>query len=94
MLKITSEAAYVLKAAREGVTTPDAGLRIKRADKPTDPWDGFKIGYQQEPDPTDQIFEQDGLRVFVAAEVAEELSNRILDVEGTSHGAELLFREA
>ena len=30
MLKVTSEAAYVLKAAREGVTTPTAGLRIKR----------------------------------------------------------------
>ncbi len=28
MLKVTSEAAYVLKAAREGVTTPTAGLRI------------------------------------------------------------------
>ena len=92
MLKVTSEAAYVLKAAREGVTTPTAGLRIKRSDSPNDPWDGFKIGFQQDPDHTDQIFEQDGLRVFVAVEVADELSNRILDVDATSHGAELVFR--
>jgi Fe-S cluster assembly iron-binding protein IscA len=93
MLKVTSEAAYVLKSAREGVTTPTAGLRIKRSDHPNDPWDGFKIGFQQEPDATDQVFEQDGLRVFVAVEVAEELANRTLDVDATSHGAELVFRE-
>ncbi len=37
MLKVTSEAAYVLKAAREGVTTPTAGLRIKRAGTDNDP---------------------------------------------------------
>ncbi len=93
MLKVTSEAAYVLKAAREGVTTPTAGLRIKRSDNPDDPWDGFKIGFQQEPEPTDQVFEQDGLRIFVAADVADELSDRTLDVDATSHGAELVFRE-
>jgi Fe-S cluster assembly iron-binding protein IscA len=92
MLKVTSEAAYVLKAAREGVTTPTAGLRIKRSDNPNDPWDGFKIGFQQDPDVTDQVFEQDGLRVFVAVEVADELSERTLDVDATSHGAELVFR--
>jgi|HubBroStandDraft_5_1064220.scaffolds.fasta_scaffold401048_1 Fe-S cluster assembly iron-binding protein IscA len=92
MLKVTSEAAYVLKAAREGVTTPTAGLRIKRSDNPNDPWDGFKIGFQQDPDATDQVFEQDGLRVFVAVEVADELSDRTLDVDATSHGAELVFR--
>lgn len=92
MLKVTSEAAYVLKASREGVTTPTAGLRIKRSDNPNDPWDGFKLGFQQEPELTDQTFEQDGLRVFVAAEVADELSDRTLDVEATSHGAELIFR--
>ena len=98
MLKVTSEAAYVLKAAREGVTTPTAGLRIKRSDSPqghsSDPWDGFKIGFQQEPDPTDQIFEQDGLRVFVAADVADALSDRTLEVDATSHGAELVFRKS
>jgi Fe-S cluster assembly iron-binding protein IscA len=92
MLTVTSEAAYVLKAAREGVTTPTAGLRIKRSGNPNDGWDGFKIGFQQEPDQTDQVFEQDGLRVFVAADVAEALSDRILDVDATSHGAELIFR--
>jgi len=92
MLKVTSEAAYVLKAAREGVTTPTAGLRIKRADNPNDGWDGFRIGFQQEPDATDQVFEQDGLRVFVAADVADALSDRVLDVDATSHGAELVFR--
>jgi Fe-S cluster assembly iron-binding protein IscA len=94
MLKVTSEAAYVLKAAREGVTTPTAGLRIKRSDNPNDPWDDFRIGFQQDPDPTDQVFEQDGLRVFVAAEVAHELGNRVLDVDATAHGAELVFRPA
>lgn len=93
MLTVTSEAAYVLKAAREGVTTPTVGLRIKRSENPNDPWDGFKLGFQQEPDATDQVFEQDGLPVFVAAEVADALSNRILDVDATAHGAELVFRE-
>jgi Fe-S cluster assembly iron-binding protein IscA len=96
MLKVTSEAAYVLKAAREGVTTPTAGLRIKRAENPQgntdDGWDGFRIGFQQDPDPTDQTSEQDGLRVFVAADVADELSDRILDVDATSQGAQLVFR--
>jgi Fe-S cluster assembly iron-binding protein IscA len=92
MLKVTTEAAYVLKAAREGVTTPTAGLRIKRAENPNDGWDGFRIGYQQDPESTDQVFEQDGLSVFVAADVADALSDRILDVDATSHGAELIFR--
>jgi hypothetical protein len=32
------------------------------------------------------------LRVFVAADVAEALSDRPLDVDVTSHGAALVFR--
>jgi hypothetical protein len=33
------------------------------------------------------------LRVFVAADVAEALSDRTLDVDATSHGAKLVLRE-
>ena len=45
------------------------------------------MGFQEDPEPTDHTVEQDGLRVFVATEIADSLSDRTLDVEATDHGA-------
>ena len=95
MLKVTSEAAYILKAAREGAgASPTSGLRIRHSETAEEGSLAIRMGFQEDPEPTDQTMEQDGLRVFVANEVADSLSDRTLDVEATEHGAELLFRQA
>jgi len=95
MLKVTSEAAYILKAAREGAgASPTSGLRIRHSETAEEGSLAIRMGFQEDPEPTDHTVEQDGLRVFVANEVADSLSDRTLDVEATEHGAELLFRQA
>ena len=95
MLKVTAEAAYVLKAAREGAgATPTSGLRIRRSETAEEGSLAIRMGFQENPEPTDHTLEQDGLRVFVATEVADSLSDRTLDVEATDHGAEILFRDS
>lgn len=94
MLKVTSEAATVLKAARNDVgASPAAGLRIRRADNTAD---GAKpitvaLAFIDEPEPSDETVEEDGLKVFVAGDLVEPLASKTLDVRATEQGAELVL---
>ena len=44
------------------------------------------------PDPGDEEFEQDGLRIFVEDALIDPLDGRTLDVREASEGPELVFR--
>lgn len=93
MLKLTSEAATVLKITTALEEAPaNTGIRIERVYLP-----GFRditIAYRvtEGPQPGDEVFEQDGLLVFVDSALVELLDGRTLDLHEANEGAELVFR--
>ena len=94
MLKVTSEAATVLKAAKNETGAPSqAGLRIRRADHmPADDNSvAVALAFIDAPEPNDQTLEEDGLRVFVAGDLVDVLDDKTLDVRATEDGAELVL---
>ena len=94
MLTVTKEAAELLKAVKAAENAPDhAGIRIRRGVVSNDSGQvavGFAIS--EDPDPDDEEFEQEGLRIFVEDALIEPLDGRILDVREASEGPELIFR--
>jgi iron-sulfur cluster assembly protein len=95
MLTVTKSAAAILKAAKasEGAVD-DAGIRIQiRRDVKADE-SKISVGFaiSDEPEPDDEEFEQDGLRIFVEDVLVEPLDGRTLDVREAAQGTELIFR--
>jgi Fe-S cluster assembly iron-binding protein IscA len=91
MLKVTREAALALKEARTQTGAPDdSGVRLAKAAQQGG--DVLSLGFQQQPEATDEIVEQEELRFFIADDVVEPLSEKTLDVVTTDRGAELVLR--
>ena len=93
MLKVTKEAAALLKAAKaaEGAAN-DAGIRILKGSKTNEPGISIGIAISDDPSPGDKEFEQEGLRIFVEDALVEPLDDRTLDVREAGAGTELVFR--
>ena len=92
MLQITHRVATFLSELREGQDVPDTyGLRIypetTEADEVT-----VALGFTDSPTDGDQVTEQDGLRVFVAPELAAPLADAAIDVSADEEAPRLLFR--
>ncbi len=94
MLTVTKKAAAVLKAAKaaEGATN-EAGIRIRK-DAIVDDSGMLAVGIviTDEPEPEDEEFEQQGLRIFVEDALVEPLDGRTLDVRDANEGVELIWR--
>lgn len=94
-MKLTSQAATILKAARtDAGVSPNAGLRIRRADprQSDESAIALALAFSDAPEPDDETVEHEGLRVFVEQSLIEPLSERTLDVQPTGRGTELVFR--
>jgi Fe-S cluster assembly iron-binding protein IscA len=93
VLQITHDAAELITALRRGQDVPDDhGLRIYAEE--SDPNEiTIALGFTDAPATGDQITEQDGLKVFVAPEVAAPLQDAAIDVTPADDGAQrLVFR--
>ena len=93
MLEITHDAATLLTEIRRGQEVPDTyGLRV--FPESTEPGAvTIGLGFTDEPDPGDQVTEQDGMRVFVAPELATPLEDTAIDIAPGSNGvSKLVFR--
>lgn len=92
MLQLSDAAVAILKEARSDVgASDDAGVRLDGVP------DGREVGkvrveFAEEPEPGDEVFEESGLRVFLANQLVEPLSERVLDAEMTPEGPHLAFR--
>jgi Fe-S cluster assembly iron-binding protein IscA len=94
MLTVTKKAAALLKAAKaaEGATR-GAGIRLRRGAIPDDSGDvAVGLAICDEPDPNDEEFEQEGLRIFLEEDLVEPLEGRTLDVIDANEGLKLVFR--
>ncbi len=96
MLHVTKEAAAVLVAAKAANgALPSAGIRIRRgADRSKPGNESLAIGFaiSREPEPDDDEFEENGLRIFVEDALVEPLDGRTLDVTDVGDGPQLVFR--
>ena len=96
MLKITSEAASALKVAKTTTGAPEnAGIRIWRAENPPDRTGrtvAVALAFAEEPEPGDEEFEENGLRIFLEDALLQPLDGRILDVSEANEGAGFVFR--
>jgi len=93
MLTVTKKAVELLKAAKtvEGAAE-GAGIRIRRGVAANESKISVGIAISDEPDPDDEEFEQDGLRIFVEDVLVQPLDGRTLDVREAAEGTELVFR--
>lgn len=91
MLQITHGAATFLTELRRGHEVPDTyGLRV--FPESTEPGAvTIGLGFTDMPRDGDQVTEQDGLRVFVAPELAAPLEDAAIDVAGDNGTSRLVF---
>ena len=93
MLTVTKKAAALLKAAKAAHGLADnAGVRIRKDVMPNGSEIAVGIVINDDPDPEDKVFEQQGLRIFVEDALIEPLEGRILDVHEANEGPELVLR--
>jgi Fe-S cluster assembly iron-binding protein IscA len=52
----------------------------------------IRIAFVEAPDQADHVAERSGTEVYVAPEVAEPLSDAVMDIEDTDVGPQLVFR--
>lgn len=93
MLRLSENAAAVLENVRAAEGVPESyGVRLSGGQEP----DGsimISLAFIESPEEADQVTEQSGTDVYVAAEVAEPLSTAVMDVQDGDAGPQLVFRE-
>ena len=92
MLEITHGAAALLTELREGQEVPeDYGLRV--FPETTQPGEvTIGLGFTDQPAAGDQVAEQEGMKVFVAQELAAPLEDAAIDVTKENGTPQLFFR--
>ncbi|MGH2383192.1 MAG: hypothetical protein ACRDG7_18490 [Candidatus Limnocylindria bacterium] len=93
MLQITNGAATFLSELRQGQDVPETyGLRV--FPESTEPGEiTIGLGFTDAPIEGDQVTEKDGLKVFIAPELATPLEDAAIDVAAENDGAaRLIFR--
>lgn len=94
MFTVTNKAVALLKATKSKEGMPSgAGIRILKGANPS--FNGvISVGLSitDDPMPSDESFEQDGLRIFVEDTLIGPLEDRILDVREGDEGPELVLR--
>ncbi|MGH2456432.1 MAG: hypothetical protein ACRDHD_09280 [Candidatus Limnocylindria bacterium] len=94
MLQMTDRAADLLRNLRREADLPEsAGVRVySEAGESGEPT--VSIGFTADPLPTDQVADHDGLRLFIANEIASPLEEAVMDVTGDDGEPQLVFRPA
>lgn len=77
MLTLTPDAAEAVRAiaAASPEVPDDSGLRIRRREADA----GLELKMVEDPEVDDQVVEEEGARVFVDAELAPDLDDKVLD---------------
>jgi len=92
MLQLTVRAATLLKQERSQRGVPESfGLRIAQSE--SDSRSPVHLEFTEAPAPGDEVSETNGLRLFVAAEIAEPLTEQAIDTKESDEGANLVIRD-
>ncbi len=91
MLQMTPAAAELLTQIRETSDIPsEAGVRIYPEQEGGDEV-SIGLGFSDAPMPGDQVSEQEGMKLFVAPEIAGPLDATMIDVSHEDGEAQLIF---
>lgn len=92
MLQISEKARTVLEWVRAHEKLPETfGVRISiEADGGGNR--SISLSWAREPEEDDQVIRQLGTEIYVAPDVAEQLSESIIDLEETPQGPDLVIR--
>jgi Fe-S cluster assembly iron-binding protein IscA len=92
MLQITENAALTLAKVRDAQGIPAShGVRLSGSTNESGQH-VVRIAFVEAPDQADHVAEQTGTEVYLAPEVADPLSDAVMDVEETEAGPQLIFR--
>ena len=94
MLQISVDAIDIVDTMRAQRDIPsEFGLRVY-ADRGEGGRQAVRLGFAEEPAEGDEVSESSGLRLFVAAELKDALSNTVIDVDTSGADARLVLRPA
>lgn len=92
MLQVSEQAASALEAIRRNEEVPEShDTRLSPAQSP----DGdlaIRLEFVEGAEEEDQVAEQAGTKVYVDSELAEPLSEAVMDVQNTAEGLSFVFR--
>lgn len=92
MLQVTARAATLLKETRSQRGVPENfGLRV--GPPVADTQSGIQLEFTEGPVAGDEVGETNGLRLFVAPEVAEPLAEQAIDTQNSQSGSNLVLRD-
>jgi Fe-S cluster assembly iron-binding protein IscA len=92
MLQVTDRAATVLKETRSRQGVPENfGLRVAPPASTTK--SGIQLEFTEGPAKGDEVGETNGLRFFVAPEIAEPLAEQVIDAQDSPSGSSFVLRE-
>jgi Fe-S cluster assembly iron-binding protein IscA len=92
MLQVSEQAAMALEAIRRSEEVPEShGTRLSPADDPGGDL-AIRLEFVEETRERDQVAEQSGTEVYVDSELAEPLSDAVMDVEDSGEGLTFVFR--
>lgn len=93
MLQLTDAAMDSLRAMRGDSAAPDdAAVRFYVEGEAANQRIGFAFG-QEVPDTDEKVADHAGLEVYVARELADPLSESVVDARKTDQGGELFLRD-
>ncbi len=93
MLQVTSAAMTTFEQARGAQDLPESvGVRIF-AQRDEQGEIGIALAFAEAPEDGDQVTETDGTAVFVAPELADPLSDSVLDVEDSDEGTHIVLTD-
>jgi Fe-S cluster assembly iron-binding protein IscA len=89
MLQVTSRAAAALNEERSVRGIPESfGLRVQQ--ERSNSTAGLRLEFAEAPVPGDEVSETEGVRVFVAPDIADVLAGQAIDA---SEGVGLVLRD-
>ena len=92
MLQVSDTAITALEAARNAQELPESfGVRVFGQRTDTGQM-AVSLAFAEVPLEDDEVTEQDGTQLFIAPEVAEPLSDSVIDLEDTPQGPELVIK--
>jgi iron-sulfur cluster assembly protein len=91
MIQLSEAAVTQIKRFREDEKMPDGGLRVSVVGGGCSGM-SYKLEFQKEPAPTDKVFEQDGVKVFVDPKSFLYVKGLTLDYSGGLNGTGFTFK--
>lgn len=91
MIQLSEAAVSQIKRFREDEKMPDGGLRISVVGGGCSGM-SYKLEFQKDPQATDKVFEQDGVKVFVDPKSFLYIKGLMLDYSGGLNGTGFTFK--